>query len=352
MIQHNTMRQEKDLWSENGAGDVITVYNGDDERDEAHFITSVVKGLKQVRGVSYSDMVVFYRTHAQSRIFEEALRYADIPYDIVGGISFYERKEIKDIVAYLVLLVCPQDEVSLRRVINFPARGIGKTALAAVEQTAGEKGKFFNQVVWDSLGEEELPAKVREKVKKFAMLINKLRKKMSKHDVAGVIRELIEQIGYFSELRKGEKIQAETRIENVKELVSAAENFMATHQGAGLAEFLEEVSLLSRVDQWEEAEERLTLMTLHCAKGLEFEVVMMVGMEEGLFPHHSSLSNLEELEEERRLCYVGMTRAKQKLFMSHVDERMLYGRRSYCVPSKFLDEIPDELKMHGSYQYL
>ena len=293
-------------------------------------------------------MVIFYRMHAQSRVFEDALRFAGIPYDIIGGVSFYERKEIKDIVAYLNLLVCPDCEVSMRRIINVPTRGIGKSAIETIAKTAKEQGKTFNQVIWDSLNKDKLPPGILKKVKDFAGIMSGFNRMVSEFTIAELMQKIINKIEYFDELKKDESGIAEVRIENVKELVSAAEEYSQSTENAALAGFLEGITLVSNIDKWDDTKERITLMTLHSAKGLEFEVVIMVGMEEGIFPHASSLSDNEQFEEERRLCYVGMTRAKSKLIMCYMDQRMIFGRTNSYVPSRFLMEIPEEFQKYIS----
>lgn len=344
VIRHNQRRKHKNLWSENGHGDLVNIYHLDSELSEANFAVKMLQNLKEINNFKFSDMAIFYRTHAQSRVFEEALRFAGISYDIVGGISFYDRKEIKDIIAYLSLIACPDNEVSMLRIINIPSRGIGTTAINMLGETAKKTGKTFTQVVWDSVSAEEIPHRILEKVRRFALLLIELRKMTNTHDIAQLINVVIDKIKYFDELKKEEKVLAEIRIENVKELVSAAKDFALTHDNPTLLQFLETVALVTSVDLWKAEEDKVTLMTVHSAKGLEFKAVIMAGMEEGLFPHASSMNDPEELEEERRLCYVGMTRAKEKLIMCHTHCRMLYGRRTYRVPSQFLSEIPQEQK--------
>jgi len=349
MIKNNMRRKPKNLWTQRDFGEPIYVYTGENEKDEAMFVVNKIKSLKKEH-LKLSDIVVFYRTHAQSRIIEKALGFEGIPYDIVGDVSFYERKEVKDIIAYLTMLVCPEDEIALRRIINVPARGIGKGAINTIAETAKKAGKTFNQAVWDSVKEQELPSKIREKVRRFALLINELRQMAVGLRPPALIRRIIEKNKYFDELKKKDEISAQTRIENVEELVSAAEDFNYNSEMPALPQFLEGIALVSEIDEWEESDEKVTLMTLHCAKGLEFEAVIMVGMEEGLFPHFNSSDSAKEIEEERRLCYVGMTRAKSKLFMSCVECRMRYGHRVYSEPSRFLQEIPEEL-MQINYRH-
>ena len=346
VIENNVYRKHKNLWSKNDFGDPVSICNGDDELDEANFVVNKIGRLAINEQYKYSDIVIFYRMHAQSRVFEDALRFAGIPYDIVGGVSFYERKEIKDIVAYLNLVVCPDCEVSMRRIINVPNRGIGKSTIEAIAKTAKEKGKTFNQVVWDSLSRNELPPRILKKVNAFAGIMSGFKHMASELTIALLLQKIINKIAYFDELKKDESGLAEVRIENVKELVSAAEEYSQNAEDTTLAGFLEGVALVSNIDKWDDTKEKVTLMTMHSAKGLEFGVVIMVGMEEGIFPHASSLNNNEQFEEERRLCYVGMTRAKSKLVMCYMDQRMIFGRTTSCIPSRFLMEIPDEFQEH------
>ncbi len=346
VIENNVYRKHKNLWSKNDFGDPVSICNGDDELDEANFVVNKIGRLAINKQYKYSDIVIFYRMHAQSRVFEDALRFAGIPYDIVGGVSFYERKEIKDIVAYLNLVVCPDCEVSMRRIINVPNRGIGKSTIEAIAKTAKEKGKTFNQVVWDSLSRNELPPRILKKVNAFAGIMSGFKHMASELTIALLLQKIINKIAYFDELKKDESGLAEVRIENVKELVSAAEEYSQTAEDTTLAGFLEGIALVSNIDKWDDTKEKVTLMTMHSAKGLEFGVVIMVGMEEGIFPHASSLNNNEQFEEERRLCYVGMTRAKSKLVMCYMDQRMIFGRTTSCIPSRFLMEIPDEFQEH------
>ena len=346
VIENNVYRKHKNLWSKNDFGDPVSICNGDDELDEANFVVNKIGRLAINKQYKYSDIVIFYRMHAQSRVFEDALRFAGIPYDIVGGVSFYERKEIKDIVAYLNLVVCPDCEVSMRRIINVPNRGIGKSTIEAIAKTAKEKGKTFNQVVWDSLSRNELPPRILKKVNTFAGIMSGFKQMASELTIALLLQKIINKIAYFDELKKDESGLAEVRIENVKELVSAAEEYSQNAEDTTLAGFLEGIALVSNIDKWDDTKEKVTLMTMHSAKGLEFGVVIMVGMEEGIFPHASSLNNNEQFEEERRLCYVGMTRAKSKLVMCYMDQRMIFGRTTSCIPSRFLMEIPDEFQEH------
>ncbi len=342
VIANNLERKPKNLWSKNESGDPIYIYTGNDEQSEANFVVNIIEELRRNQKMKYSDMVVFYRTHAQSRVIEESMRFGGIPYEIVGGVSFYERREVKDIIAYLNLLVSPDDEISMRRIINVPTRGIGDSALDAIADMAKKQNRTFSQVVFDALN-FDLNIRAQDKIKNFVLLIQDLQKLAKELSLPDLIRKVIEQTKYFDELKKEEKVIAETRMDNVKELVSAAEDFTLSRSG-GLVEFLEGINLVSAIDRWKDETDKLTLMTLHSAKGLEFDVVLMTGMEEGIFPHSISSSDIEELEEERRLCYVGMTRAKKKLLMTHVTCRMLYGKRSFSVPSRFLQEIPHSLK--------
>jgi DNA helicase-2/ATP-dependent DNA helicase PcrA len=343
LIKFNRMRKEKNLWSKKNTGDPIFYFNGSNEHEEVDFVINCLERFKRVEKRNYRDMVIFYRTHAQSRVFEDGLRRAGIAYQIIGGVSFYQRKEIKDVVAYLRLIEGTGDSVSFRRVVNVPARGIGDSTIDKFEKWRETRG--FK--VYDALQHvdeiEGLMPKARMALRDFAKVLDQLRDMKDQYQVPDFVSHLVEKIGYFDELKKIDPAMSESRIENVQEFVSFAEEYVLETQAASLRDFLERISLVSDVDQWQDAQDKLTLMTLHSAKGLEFPVVFMVGLEEGIFPHSNSASDEMELEEERRLMYVGMTRAKEKLVLSCANSRLIYGRRGSALPSRFLSEIPHEL---------
>ncbi len=342
VIEKNTGRKEKALWTEAGPGEKLRVFEARNERDEADQIVKEIRRL-QSEGFALRTVAVLYRTNAQSRAVEERLIAANLPYRVVGGVRFYERKEIKDILAYLQALHNPNDSLCWKRVINVPTRGIGDKALAVLLETADRQGLSLKGVVEraDELG--ELAPGSRKAVQRFAELYAKLRKLV---DDGGTVDELIAAIlketGYAEWIDDG-TVEAAARLENLKELSTAAKRYDHLKGEEALSVFLEDVSLITDVDQYDDRADSVTLMTLHAAKGLEFPVVMIVGLEEGIFPHSRSLLDANEMEEERRLAYVGMTRAMQRLYLLHASSRVLYGNIQANLPSRFLSEIPEGL---------
>jgi len=340
LIRHNQQRKDKDLWTEREEGEKITYFLGDDEQVEAQFLVQSLQHLTQTGERNLNDIVVFYRVHAQSRVLENALRRARIPYKIIGGISFYSRKEIKDVMAYLKLSMDPNDDINLKRVLNVPSRGIGATSLNRLEERAVLEGISLYQAVKNSLEGPGFQSRTKIAFTHFIALIESIREKCVGLTVTQCLLEVLRATGYVEMLETQEDAESEERLENVRELISATEEFEEEEQEPTLTNFLEQMTLRSHIDSYQGDEDQLTLMTLHCAKGLEFPVVFMVGMEEELFPHAISSFEREELEEERRLCYVGMTRAKEKLLLSGVSLRRLFGERMPKSPSRFLSEIP------------
>ena len=348
VIQHNASRYPKQLWTDAGHGDKVVRYHADDERDEAAFVAEEVEKLR-ASGYSFDDVAVFYRTNAQSRVLEEVLLRVGTPHKVVGGQRFYERKEIRDLLAYARLLVNPADDVSARRVINTPRRGIGDRTVEAVDWHARREGISFLAAAEQAEHVQGLAARAVGAVRSFVDLLDGLRTELV-HDrpLPELIEEIWHRTGYLAELQAERTIEALGREENLRELKSVAQEFHEREDGAtgeeGLASFLESLTLVSDQDELEgEDEGAVTLMTLHTAKGLEFPVVFVVGLEDGVFPHVRSLSEPEQLEEERRLCYVGLTRAQERLYVTHADHRTLWGGTSYNPPSRFLDELPEEL---------
>jgi DNA helicase-2/ATP-dependent DNA helicase PcrA len=340
VVRYNSERTEKSLWTENPTGHPVVVYHAEDEHDEARYVVDQIK--KEALG-SHRDFALLYRTNAQSRALEEELIKENIPYVIVGALRFYERKEIKDVLAYLRIVANPSDSVSLKRIINTPARGIGSRTLEQLEKLSRER----NLPLYDGLkvftGEGELPAAMGGRLRAFLQMIEGFRDShLPIHDLT---LEILEKTGYLAHLRGEATEEAISRIENVEELITVITEYQANPQieDKTLEGFLDRVALVSDVDNYHDRWDRVSLMTLHCAKGLEFPLVFLTGLEEGLFPHHRKGEDREELEEERRLCYVGMTRAKKKLFLLHAKERSIFGAQRVCVPSRFLDEIPDDL---------
>lgn len=351
VIDNNTHRKKKRLWTDNAQGDKITTYLASDERDEARFITDSIRKRHDIYKTPYGDMAILYRTNAQSRVLEDAFMRVELPYTMVGGLRFYDRMEIKDIVAYLRVMYNPMDTVSLMRIVNVPKRGIGAASVDKLMVYAVENNLSLFEVIANEELLEAVPgltARSRNPLKQFALLLFELMERMDKLAVSDLIDEVMEKTGYIEALKNDKaekKIENESRIENLRELVGVARDFEKDEEEEpNLENFLSKMALLSDIDESELEEERVTLMTLHAAKGLEFPVVFMAGMEEGLFPHARTLMEPEEMEEERRTCYVGITRAQQKLYMTYAGMRTIYGRTNMYEPSRFLEEIPDELK--------
>ena len=318
------------------------------EKDEARFICRNIDRFVD-EGRALSEIAVLYRTNAQSRALEDALRNRGIAYRIFGGLRFYDRKEIKDIIAYLRVLHNPADAVSLRRIINVPARGIGDTTVDRLEQAAQQKGQALYQAALEPTDAGVSSAALR-KLKEFTAMMERLRQELDDITLTDLVRRVIDDSGYVKALEEEKTIEARVRIENLTELLTATEDFQEQNREATLAAFLDQVALITDMEQQSAGEGKgrsaansVTLMTLHNAKGLEFPVVFMAGMEEGLFPHSRSAESEEELEEERRLCYVGMTRAKERLILTHASERRLYGYPQANLVSRFVEEIPAEL---------
>lgn len=341
VIQQNKYRKQKLLWTENMPGEKLTVISCENEHGEADEIAKKIKELT-AEGVRYSDIAIFYRTNAQSRVLEISFRNSSIPYIIIGGVEFYQRKEVKDILSYLRLCINPHDEVALERAINTPARGIGNTTMKKLEDWATHHGTTLFDAIRQIDVIPEITGKTAASIKRFFELISGLQQ-FPRSPVEDIIKRVIDKTNYFAFLRECGETEAKDRIANVEELVNAAHEYDITYSEGSLQGFLEEVALVSDVDKLEDTIEAVTLMTLHTAKGLEFPVVFIAGMEEGLLPHVESNDADDEIEEERRVCYVGITRAMQKLILTHAKRRMQYGQLNLCRPSRFLDEIPDEI---------
>lgn len=342
IIENNKERKEKALWTENEEGNQVVVERLPDEKEEAEFVADKIEELVR-KGYSLKDMAILYRTNAQSRPFEESLGSRGIIYKLVGGVKFYDRKEIKDIMAYLRLILNPSDNISLKRIINVPKRGIGKSTLEKIERMALEKDTSIYSVLMEIDEIEGISAKIKGSIKKFVDMINSFKDISKTMSVDDFIDFMVHKIGYIDELEKEGTIEAQSRIENINEFKSAALDFVVKNPDGTLEDFLAKLSLLSDVDKTEEIEDCVTLLTAHSAKGLEFPVVFLVGMEEGLFPISRALENESELEEERRLCYVAVTRAEKLLYITYTKIRTIYGRTYYSQPSRFIEEIPEEL---------
>ena len=341
VIKHNENKFEKKLWTENDEGSLPCIYNGEDEYDEATYIVQQISHLKTEEYYKNSDFTVLYRMNAQSRAIEDILRREDIPYKIIGGLKFYERKEIKDIIAYLRLIHNTSDNLSLKRIINEPKRGIGKTSLEKVQDISENSGVSMYEVIKNA-AEYDLN-RVYLNSREFIEQIENLRNEKEKLSISELIKLTLKTTGYTRALEQENTVEAESRIENLEEFLTVAIEFEEESADNTLAEFLESLTLSSDIDGMEETQDSVTLMTLHSAKGLEFPVVFLVGMEEGIFPGYKSIGEPKELEEERRLFYVGITRAKQYLYLTCAKHRTIFGSTSYNAISRFVKEIPDEL---------
>ena len=344
LIDHNIQRKPKSLWTEIAGGELAVRYRADDEHEEALFVAEETHRLIEEEGHRYSDVAVFYRTNAQSRVLEDVFMRAGLPYRVVGGLRFYQRKEIRDVLGYLRLLVNPQDVVSARRIINSPKRGIGDQTAAALEGFAVTEGVSF----LDSCRRVEEIATLGQRAKGavagFVQVMDTLRRLLEEGAAPQrMVDAAATESGYLLELEAERTVEAEGRIENIRELGGVAVEYESRFPDEGLAGFLEQVALVSEQDEYDEESGTVTLMTLHNAKGLEFPVVFITGMEDGVFPHYRSMGDSAELEEERRLAYVGITRAQERLYLCHAWSRTLFGASSYNPPSRFLSEIPSEL---------
>jgi DNA helicase-2/ATP-dependent DNA helicase PcrA len=344
VIANNSKRKPKKLWTRNERGKNAIWFSTPDEHSEARHIIKETRRIRQENPeFSNSDFAVFYRTNAQSRVLEDEFRAAGITYVIVGNVRFYDRKEIKDTLAYLRILANPADSVSLRRIINIPPRGIGKTTLERADEFASNKRIALLEALGHTSEIPQLRADARQSLLKFHEYISCLIRKKSDLSAADLIKEVITTSGYAQMLAQDPSFEAQTRIENLDELVSAAAETGDKLADFSLDTFLQSVSLQSDIDEWDERKDAVTLMTLHMAKGLEFAVVFMAGMEEGLLPHANALLSEKSLEEERRLCYVGITRARKHLVFTSADVRRIRGEMEINEPSRFIAEIPDNL---------
>ena len=339
VIQNNHGRKGKTLWTENDPGERVTIYTATDERTEAGYVRQHIRELTASGGPA-GDIAVFYRTNAQSRALEEELVRNRIPYLIVGTTRFYDRREVKDLLAYLRIAANPDDGVSLLRIINVPARGIGKTTVETLEQAATQRGTSLAQAI-AAAAAIGLGPTACARLTEFDQLCTRLRAAAA-GPVTALLRSVLAETGYLERLHGDNSAEAEARVENIQELLTATEEFDRSAEDPSLPAFLEQVALIADLDTYAAAQERVTLMTLHNSKGLEYPVVFIIGMEEGLFPHERSLEPAA-IEEERRLCYVGFTRARQRLHLVHARKRHLYGRTQENLPSRFLSEIPENL---------
>ena len=343
VIENNEGRPKKNLWTDKTEGAKIQHFTAQSEHEESAFIGDRIVKKHDIHGVPYGDMAILYRTNAQSRVLEEALIKRALPYIMVGGTKFYDRKEIKDVLAYLRVLYNPFDDLSLLRIINVPKRSIGATTVAKLQDYARANGTSLFMTLTQLHLVDSIKGKTKEKLEEFGILIFTLVAEMEDRTVLDILESILDRTGYLAQLEESTDPQDQARAENIGELLSVAKDFQDTNPSGTVEDFLEQVALVNDVDSFEQEESKVTLMTLHAAKGLEFPIVFLGGLEEGLFPHSRTLMNPEEIEEERRLAYVGITRAEKELYISNATTRTVFGRTSSYLPSRFIDEIPEEL---------
>jgi DNA helicase-2/ATP-dependent DNA helicase PcrA len=344
LIEQNSQRIDKVLRATRGAGDEIYCHKADNENEEARFVFDQMLGLRRHNPeLNWGDFAILYRTNAQSRPFEDLLIRNNIPYQVVGGFKFYDRKEIKDALAYLKAIANPADTLSLMRVINTPKRGIGKTTVDRLNHAAQELGCPLWEILSDETSVATIGGRAARKINQFSGLIQEMQEKISEMRGADILDYVMQHSGYIDELKMQGTEEADSRVENISELYNAMLQFQEENEDSSLGAFLENASLASDLDNLDDEAQQVSLMTLHSAKGLEFPVVFLVGMEQGLFPHVRSLDDPIALEEERRLCYVGITRAREQLFLSYTRERYMWGSREPAVASQFLAELPKDL---------
>ncbi|AYF92375.1 DNA helicase PcrA [Apilactobacillus bombintestini] len=351
VIKNNVTRKEKRLWTENETGDKISYYRGQSEIDEARFAAGQIKKIIEEQNYSYGDFAILYRTNAQSRIIEETLLKSNIPYTIVGGHKFYDRKEIQDVLAYLTFVANPSDSMSLERVINEPKRGIGASSVEKLRVFAQENNWSMLEATKNIELNTTLTTRARTSIGKFGKVMSKIQKIAEDASVTDITQHVLDDTGYLDALKKSNSLESKARIENIEEFISVTQQFdnnrteeeSNNEDSEPITDFLADLALVSAQDDVEDNSPQVTLMTLHAAKGLEFPVVFLMGMEEGIFPLGRSMENEKELEEERRLAYVGITRAQKRLFITNAFSRMLYGRRQTNPESRFVNEISPEL---------
>ncbi len=344
LIKHNRNRKEKELWTDKKGGEKIKCYEAASSIDEAVFISQEIIKLNKEKDKAFKDFAILYRTNAQSRSFEEIFNKQGIPFRVVGGLRFYERKEVKDILAYLRFIHDQKDGVSFLRIINNTKLGIGKITLSKIEELGRKNNLNFHQALKLGLRVIKISKDREVGIKKFTSLIDELSDKKNKMKGSELLVELIKRINYYEDLKKEGEFKAQNKIENIKELILAVQEFEENNENESITAFLEYVALITDIDLYKGEEDVVTVMTLHSAKGLEFPVVFITGFEEGIFPHSRSLNSGEELEEERRLCYVGMTRAKERLYLTYAWRRNLNGNTLFNSVSRFISEIPKHLK--------
>jgi len=343
VIENNSGRKKKELWTDKGTGAKPVYFEAQDEKDEARFVIERMQELQRQKGLRLGQMAVLYRTNAQSRVFEEMLVKSGMSYSLVGGTKFYDRMEIKDILAYLKVIHNPNDSLSLLRIINVPKRGIGNATIEKLQSYGAENEMALFEVLSAADDVPGLSPRFKAKLDDLSSIVFDLMGEAEEVPVKQLVQDVLDKTGYLDQLKASTDPQDESRVENIEELLSVAEEFAKEGEEDNLTNFLEHVSLVSDIDSAELKEESVTLMTLHSAKGLEFPVVFLVGMDQGVFPSSRSLYNDVQMEEERRLCYVGITRAERYLYLTHAKVRMLYGETSGYRPSQFMTEIPAKL---------
>ena len=350
VVGENLNRNEKTLWTQNEKGDPVVCHKAEDETSEAAFVCDRIQNLCREEGYSFNEIAILYRTNAQSRVMEDVLRRAEIPYQIIGGLRFYERKEIKDVLAYMRVLVNSCDSISLKRIVNVPARGIGKTSMEKVESFCRERGiPLFEGLRLAGKG-GLIGAAPTKKIANFISIMDHLDSVYRQSNALELLKEVIDRSGYAAMLNNEDTRESKGRMENLNELYSAVEQ-LVENENSSLQEFLDSTALVADLDNLDDTRGILPLMTLHTCKGLEFSAVFVVGMENGLLPHASSMSDSAEYEEERRLCYVGFTRAKKRLFISYARRRRIYGSNFSYPPSEFINSIPEEVLVRESGEY-
>lgn len=350
VVKNNQRRKGKTLFTQIEGGEKVSLLILEDEHREAEALAGRIRHLRKLHNYSLSDFVILYRTNAQSRILEQKLRDLGIPYVIVGGLRFYERKEVKDILAYLKILANPKDDLSLKRIVNVPTRGIGAKTISKIEDFCSRNNLSLLEGIRQIHKLEKISPRIKIAIQDFNKMFEKFFSLKNKLPTDELVRLVAEESGYLDELKEEKTVEAESRVENIRELINATSEFKERSDHPTLEGFLEEVSLITDIDLWDRAKESVTLMTLHAVKGLEFKVVFIAGMEEGLFPLSRSLENSADLEEERRLFYVGMTRAKERLFLSYVRHRRRFGD-VVNLKSRFLAEVPQKLLSIEDYSF-
>jgi len=340
LVANNRLRHPKRLYTKRDGGEPVICYAAESERDEARYVCQRIRDMVAEEGRSYREVLVLYRTNAQSRVFEEAFLAEGIPYRVVGGVGFYNRQEVKDAMSYLRFIANPADAVAFKRIVNVPRRGIGQTTVTQLTDAAVAEGRAIGEAIEDESFLQRAASRKAKELGRFAFLVRDLRGLIDQRSITELLVAVLEESGYLRELQGEQTAEARSRIENLEELVSVAKQFEETNRGATLDDFLTNIALITDLDRMDDENDRVTLMTLHAAKGLEFPIVFLTGLEEGIFPHNRALSEQQECEEERRLAYVGLTRAMERLTLSYAQRRTVFGNTYAYPPSRFLSEMP------------